>query len=193
MKRLPFILGLLAVVALSSSLAYWGMQWWRPAQRPLAALPAASVQAPPADAAATLFGGQAVTAVASNYQLKGVVAASRAADGVAIIAVDGKAPAAYKVGKEVAPGVTVQEVQARFVLLAEGPAIKRIELPPEPRGGSGAGAPAAPATPAPVTPMTPPPVPQTPSMPPTSVTPTPSMMMPPPQTGSGNTNQPSSK
>lgn len=182
MKRLPLPLlaGLLAVVVLSSSLAYWGLQWFRPAQRPLAALAPAAAQAPAPDAGATLFGGQVVTAVASNYQLKGVVAANRSQDAVAIIAVDGKAPAAYKVGKEIQPGVTVAEVHARHVMLAEGPTRKRLDLPAEaPASG------VQPVSPVPITPMTPPPLPQAP---PTTVNPSPSMMMmPTPQSGSGNT------
>ena len=98
MKRLPLLFSLLALVALSASIAYWVMQLYKPEQRPLAAAPAAAAARPPAvDAAATLFGGQAVAVVASNYQLTGVVAAGR--DSVAILVADGQPPKALKVGQ----------------------------------------------------------------------------------------------
>ena len=37
MKRLPLLFSLLAVIALSASIAYWVMQLYKPAQRPLTA------------------------------------------------------------------------------------------------------------------------------------------------------------
>jgi general secretion pathway protein C len=125
MKRLPILLSLLALVALSASIAYWVLQLYQPAQRPLAAAPAPSMPDPGIDAAASLFGGQLSAAVASNYQLTGVVAAGR--ESVAIIVADGT-PKALKIGKEVASGVTVQEVHPRYVMLSDGGVLKRIEL-----------------------------------------------------------------
>ncbi|MBC7455018.1 MAG: hypothetical protein H7335_15210 [Massilia sp.] len=126
MKRLPILLSLCALIALSASLAYWLLQLYQPAQRPLAALPATALAEPSVDAAATLFGGQASTALASNYQLTGVIVAGR--DSVAIIVADGSPPKALKLGREVVSGVAVQEVHPRYVLLADGGVLKRIEL-----------------------------------------------------------------
>lgn len=126
MKRLPLLLSLLAVILLSASIAYWALQLYKPQQRPLTAPPVVAVPEPATDAAVTLFGGQAMTAVASNYQLTGVVAAGK--EGVAILVADGQPAKALPVGKEVAPGVMVKEVHPRYVMLSEGGVMKRIDL-----------------------------------------------------------------
>ena len=129
MKRLPQFTSLLAVVALSVSLAYWAMQLFKAPQRPINPPPVPVVQDASVEAGAALFGGQvSVAAAASNYQLKGVVAAGNGRGSVAIIATDGQPAKAYPTGSEVAPGVTVREVQARYVLLQDGGASKRLEL-----------------------------------------------------------------
>ena len=142
MKRLPLVVTVLAVVLLSASLAYWGLQYFKPAQRAIAAPPPAAPLALNLDAAKGLFGGQIAVATASNYQLKGVVAA-RGADSAAILVVDNKPALALAVGREVAPGVTIKEIHPKYVLLSEGGAIKRIDLP------SDAGVSSAPGTPMP--------------------------------------------
>jgi len=128
LKRLPLICSVAAVALLSASLAYWGMQLFKPKQRPIAAAPVAQMPEANMDAARGLFGGAAAVAVASNYQLRGVVADTRGRGSVAIIAADGQPAQAYPVGAELAPGVSVQEVQPRFVILSEGGVPKRIEL-----------------------------------------------------------------
>ena len=133
MKRLPVIFSLLAVIALSSSLAYWFLQLVKAPDRPIVAAPLAAAPEPSPDAAATLFGGQAVTVTASNYQLTGVLAAGR--DSVAILVADGQPPKALKMGREVAPGVTVSEVHARHVMLSEGGVLKRIDLATDTKAG----------------------------------------------------------
>jgi general secretion pathway protein C len=134
MKRLPLLFSLLAVIALSVSLAYWVLQLYKPPQRPLAAAPPAVMPEPGVDAAAGLFGGQAAAVVATNYQLTGVVAAGR--DSVAILVADGSPPKALKLGKEVADGVTVTEVHPRYVMLSEGGVPKRIELATDAKAGT---------------------------------------------------------
>lgn len=145
-KRLPFLLSLLGVILLAASLAYWILQLYRPPQRPLAAVPQAALPDPAIDAAATLFGGQAAAASATNYQLTGVVADGR--DGVAILVAEGSPPKALKVGKEVAPGVTLAEVHPRYVMLSDGGVMKRVDLATDtkaaaPMGGPGGEAPGA--------------------------------------------------
>jgi general secretion pathway protein C len=127
-KRLPVSASFILVIALAVSLAYWALQLLKAPPRQLAAVPLQS--APPAalDAAASLFGGAATTIAVSNYQLRGVVAAERGGDSAAIIGVDGKPAVALAVGKDVVPGVTVQEIHPRYVLLSDGGVIKRIEL-----------------------------------------------------------------
>src|SRR4051812_9323762 len=126
MKRLPLLMSLLAVIALSVLIAYWVLQLYKPPQRPMAAIAETKIADPASDAAATLFGGQAVTNAASNYQLTGVVAAGR--ESMAILVADGKPPRALAVGKEIASGVTVKEVHPKYVMLSEGGVLKRIDL-----------------------------------------------------------------
>jgi len=129
MKRLPLFFTVLAVVALSASLAYWGLQFFKPPQRAIAAVPVQAAPEANIEAAKGLFGGQEVAAAAvTNYQLKGVVAAA-GKDSAAIIAIDGKPAMAYGLGREVAPGVTIREIHPKYVMLAEGGAVKRVDLP----------------------------------------------------------------
>lgn len=169
MKRLPLILTVCAVVLLSASLAYWALQFFKPAQRALAAPPQQLAMPLNLDAAKGLFGGQITVAAASNYQLKGVVAA-QGSDSAAIISVDGQPAMAYGQGREIAPGVTIKEVQAKYVVLSEGGALKRIELASDALAGStpapsllpaGAAAPAPIQQPAPAMPQPTPAAPQT--------------------------------
>jgi general secretion pathway protein C len=126
MKRLPLLFTLLALIFLAVSATYWGMQLYKPQQRPIAAAPVASLPEPSPDAAATLFGGQPVANVATNYQLTGIVSAGR--DSVAIIVADGQPPKALKVGRELTPGVSISEVHPRYIMLSEGGVMKRIDL-----------------------------------------------------------------
>jgi general secretion pathway protein C len=125
-KRLPFFLSLLGVVLFAVSLAYWIMQLYQPPQRPIAAAPQAAMPDPTIDAAATLFGGQVSVASATNYQLTGVVADGSSS--VAIIVAEGSPPKALRVGKELAPGITLAEVHQRYVMVSDGGVMKRVDL-----------------------------------------------------------------
>ncbi len=129
MKRWPLIATFLLFVALCVSAAYWAMQLFQPSRREVSAPPLASYTPPKLDAAAALFGGYSAAAVASNFQLKGVVVASEAADSVAILSANGKPAQAIRTNREIIPGVIVHEVQRDHVLLSEGGVIKRVELP----------------------------------------------------------------
>lgn len=129
MNRLPFLSTVAAVVALTASVAYWGLQLYKPAQRPIAAVPVTETPPAPIDAARGLFGGDTAVAVVSNYELRGVVAARDGQRSVAIIAANDEPPKAYPVGTELAPGITVKDVQPRFVTLSEGGVQKRLDLP----------------------------------------------------------------
>jgi general secretion pathway protein C len=141
-KRLPLLLSLLGVILLAASLAYWILQLYQPPQRPIAAAPRSVMADPPIDAAATLFGGQVVTASATSYQLTGIVSAGR--DSVAIIVAEGSPPKALRVGKELVPGITLAEVHPRYVMLSDGGVMKRLDLAADtkaaaPMGGPGTG------------------------------------------------------
>lgn len=145
MKRLPFLLNVLAVALLAASCAYWALQLYKPAQRPLAATPPA-LRAEPSIAAATgLFGGAQAAAVSSNYQLTGVVAAG--AESVAIIAANGAPAKAVRLGREVAPGVLVREIHARHVMLSENGVARRIDLAQDMKPAAAMNVPSVPAPP----------------------------------------------
>ena len=135
MKRLPLVASFLLFIALCASLAYWGMQLFKPPLRPVAA-PPRTVQAEiRPEAAATIFGGRrGNVAVASNYQLKGVIFSGNPRDSVAIISTDGKPAQAIRVDAELTPGVSIKEVYRDYVLVSEGGAVKRVELPESAKG-----------------------------------------------------------
>lgn len=150
-KRLPLILSLVGVILLAVSLAYWILQLYRPPQRPLAAVPHATMPEPPIQAAATLFGGQVATATVTSYQLTGIVAAGR--DSVAIIVAEGSPPKALRVGKELSPGITLAEVHPRYVMLSDGGVMKRIDLAADAKAAAPMGGPANDANAAMAAPM----------------------------------------
>ena len=177
MKRLPQFTSLLAVVALSVSLAYWAMQLFKAPQRPINPPPVPVVQDASVEAGAALFGGQVSVATASNYQLKGVVATGNGRGSVAIIATDGKPSVALPEGAEVVPGVTVLEVHARHVLLRDGGVSKRIDLVADDKALALPGPVSASPAPASATNLVPPPLPMEQQRPAT-------MMPAPPQVSS---------
>lgn len=79
---------------------------------------------------------------ASRFQLLGVVAgvaADARSQGVALMAVDGKTPRAYRVGAAIDEGLVLQSVQARKVDIGPrgGVATVSLELPPLPPPATG--------------------------------------------------------
>jgi general secretion pathway protein C len=146
MKRGPFVASFVLFIVLCVSVAYWAMQLFKPPTRAVAAPPQATQPAPKIDAAANLFGGRSTIAVASNFQLKGVVVSGTSAGSVAILSADGKPAQAVGVNAEVMPGVIVKEVHPRYVLLSEGGVAKRVELPEDPKAQAGVDLPVAPQT-----------------------------------------------
>jgi general secretion pathway protein C len=187
MKRWPLLASFVLFLALCASATYWALQLFKPAPRPVAAAPQVVKPELKLDAAAGLFGGRAATfAVASNFQLKGVVVANRASESVAIVSADGKPGQAVGVDAEVMPGVTVKEVNAQYVLLSEGGVIKRVELAESAKsqGRMDMGQPLPPTAPPPAPvpppaqPAQPPTAPATQTMVPTTVV---GDQVPPPQ------------
>jgi general secretion pathway protein C len=134
MKRWSLAATFVLFIAACVSAAYWAMQLFKPPLRPVAAPPQTVQIAPRLDAAAALFGGRPTIAVASNFQLKGVVVAGNAAESIAILAAGGKPAQVVKANEEVAPGVKVTEVHPRYVLLSEEGVVKRVELPEDMKG-----------------------------------------------------------
>lgn len=136
----------------------WGLKLFA---QPLSA-PAQTVVAAPAMAAGgdltRLFGAEPPPPVAaaapppppesSRFQLIGVVAAPSAAarsQGVALIAVDGKLPRAFKVGAVIDGEHVLKSVQSRAVAIGprNGVATVSLELPPLPPPATGVPTPAA--------------------------------------------------
>lgn len=136
MKRWPLVASFGLFLALCVSVAYWAMQFSKPPLRSVAAPPPATQPVVNLDAAAGLFGGRSTVAVASNFQLKGVVVSGNPALSIAILAADGKPAQAVKANAEVVPGVTVKEVHQRYVLLSEGGVAKRVDLPEDAKNAS---------------------------------------------------------
>jgi general secretion pathway protein C len=133
-RRLPLLVSFLLFIALCAAIAYWALQMFKPPVRPVAAPPREIRPEPSMDAASGLFGGRAAkTAVASNYQLRGIIVAGPR-DSVAIISADGKPAMAVRVGAELAPGVTIKAVNRDHVLVTENGAEKRVELPESAKG-----------------------------------------------------------
>lgn len=130
MNRWPLVASFILFIALCASIAYWGMQLFKPPLRPVAAPPRVAKTEVNPEAAAALFGGRgSKAAVASNFQLKGVIMSGTARDSVAILSTEGKPEQAVRVGMELMPGVTVKEVHREYVLLSEDGVTKRVELP----------------------------------------------------------------
>jgi general secretion pathway protein C len=126
-KHLPLAAAITLFSAVCASGAYWGLPWFQPPVRAAVAAPRADAAPPAIDAAAGLFGGAPAGPAASAFQLKGVIAAGP--EGVAILATDGKPARAVGIGREVAAGVRVKEIHRRYVLLDDGGALKRLDLP----------------------------------------------------------------
>lgn len=135
-RRWALIASFSLFLALCASLAYWGMQLFKPPARPVAPAPQAQVAPISTTAAATLFGGKSGTeANAGNFQLKGLVMASSLAATSIIMSIDGKPAQAFRANAEIAPGVTVKEVQPDHVVLSDNGVPRRVELPAELKSG----------------------------------------------------------
>ena len=129
MQRAPAIASFLLFLILCASIAYWLLQWLAPPPRPVAAPPQAERAPPPVAAAANLFGGHQQGSGMANVQLRGIIRAGNAKNGVAIIAAEGKPARALGVNAEVLPGLTVKEITGRGVLLSGRGGERELVLP----------------------------------------------------------------
>lgn len=137
--------------AVAASAVFWGLKFF---VRPAAAPAHAGVAAPTtalrgdltrllgADPAPTEAEEEPVEPEDSRFQLLGVVAprgAGAAGQGVALIAVDGKPPRAFKVGAVVDGSQVLQSVQSRGVSIGPrgGAATVSLDLPPQPAAATG--------------------------------------------------------
>jgi general secretion pathway protein C len=179
MKRLPLVASFVLFIVLCASAAYWAMQLFKPPVRPVAAPPRAARPEVRPEAAAGLFGGRgSKAAVASNYQLRGVIVSGNGRDSVAILSADGKPAQAIRINTEVVPGVMIKEVHREYVLLSEDGVTKRVELPESAKGQVNVGGAAAPAPTVPAQPPL--------TRPPPVVAPPSTTLVNPPQPGAVN-------
>ncbi len=128
MKKLPLISSLCLFIILCISGSYWILQLMKPVARKIVAPPQPEAVAT-VDSVAGLFGG--ALAVASNYQLKGIIVANPVSQSGAILAVDGKPAQAYRLNSEISPGIALTEIHAGYILLLDHGNSKRVDLPQE--------------------------------------------------------------
>lgn len=130
MKRMPMLVSFVMFIVSCMSLAYWGIQMFKPKERSVSAPSASPVFEPGVGQWGGVFGRSPSTdAAPSNYQLKGVVVAPHIQDSVAIIGADGQPGRAIALGKELSPGVKLQEVHGSYIIISESGVNKRVELP----------------------------------------------------------------
>jgi general secretion pathway protein C len=117
------------MVALCVSAAYWASQWRTPAAQSVVAAPQIRPARVDIASAAKLFGGRPVSArKGRDFQLRGVVVAGNPADSIAIMKTD-DGIRVLPVNAEIVSGVKITEVHRRYVMLADGGEMRRIELP----------------------------------------------------------------
>ena len=128
-KQMPIVSSFVLFLLLCASATYWVLQLMKPPQRPVAAATSSAVNQVPLEAAAGLFGGSTVkVAIATNFQLKGVVAAGSANESIAIVVANGKPQQSVRVNAEIEPGVLVKEVHGQYMLLSERGVTRRVDL-----------------------------------------------------------------
>ena len=117
------------IMVLCSSATYWTLHLSTSQQRPVAVAPTAVMRIDNA-ATALLFGSSGSnSAIASNFQLRGIVLAPNVADSVAIIVADGKPARALKIGSEIVVGANLQHINADHILISDNGVQKRVPLP----------------------------------------------------------------
>jgi len=121
-----------AVTALGVAGAYWTWTWFAPRAAPRTQVPVAVVAR--LDSAYTLFGSVratrgAATPAALAIRLLGVIAASGAEPGYALLQLGTKPAVAVREGGTVEPGMRVVEVKADHVVLDRDGMREKLALP----------------------------------------------------------------
>ena len=124
----------LVSLALVASVTEWALKLAarRSSTEPLVVLPAAELEtrAPQVDIAplARLLGAAGASEVAGLRAL-GIMADAKTGRGIAVIAVEGQPPRAYRTGDYVASGVQVKEVRKDRVLISRAGVVQELRLP----------------------------------------------------------------
>jgi len=130
MKRLPLLCSFFAFIFLCVSLSFWGMRVLKPADRNVARPALDNNVEPGAGQWGGIFGGSQIEqATASNYELKGVIIAKKAAESLAIVVANGKPAQTIALNAEIAPGIVLKEVADRYVTISESGVLRRVTLP----------------------------------------------------------------
>ena len=124
--------------AAAAVVAYWALQFAGvsgPASQAPTVARSSAAEPTVADVQKALGAASAPTTAPtdapSRFVLSGVVALN-SGQGAALIAVDGQAPKAFKVGQSVADGLLLQSLgprQARLAASVDGPALMTLEMP----------------------------------------------------------------
>ena len=124
-------------VALVASVTEWALKLAarRSAAEPLVVLPAAELEprARQVDVLplARLLGAAGSSELAGMRAL-GIMADAATGRGIAVIAVEGQPPRAYRTGDYVASGVQIKEVRKDRVLLSRAGVVQELRLPTKP-------------------------------------------------------------
>ena len=127
-QPLPRTISFILFLALCASLAYWAIEFFTPSSRPVATSSHVAQPLPPVSDAADLFGGKADANTMKNIQLRGVILSGRAQESVAILVPDGGTPKYLRRDAEVMPGVKVQKIEAKKVVLSDHGVSREVSL-----------------------------------------------------------------
>ncbi len=128
MKRLPLIATILLFLLFCLSLSYWLSRWIK---APARTLQAAAVQSfEPNGNWGSIFGLPPQQQVqATDVQLKGVIYAKNPADSQVIVSLNNQANQAIRMNEDIGNGAILKQVGNNFIVVANGAAERRIELP----------------------------------------------------------------
>jgi general secretion pathway protein C len=129
MKQLPILSSFVFFLLLCMSLAFWGMRFYKPPAREVAAPVGIVTLEPVSGQWGNVFGTTQSKSAPSEYQIKGVVIAVPANESVAIFTVNGGAASSVGVGQELSPGVTLKEVYSTHIIIEQAGSPRRIDLP----------------------------------------------------------------
>lgn len=134
-----WLVNAVAVTALGVAGAYWTWTWFGPRAEPRAQAPVPA--AGRLDVAYPLFGNAHVNRsiaapIAAAIRLLGVIAASGAEPGYALLQLGAKRAVAVREGGEVEPGTRVVEVKADHVVLERGGMRETLALPTRAKGAA---------------------------------------------------------
>jgi general secretion pathway protein C len=142
MKRAPALVNFLLVVAIAATATYWGLQATsgRTPPEPLVAVASGDrvARTQPLDitSVAAMFGGaDGPGAAPGRIRLTGVIAEGGSGRGVALLAVDGQPPIAYRAGEAIDAQTTLAAVHADRVVVRTPAGAQDLRLPERPAAG----------------------------------------------------------